>query len=252
MAKSTMALGQYRGKMGGFVFRKGENGQQIISAYQPIVKNPRSDAQMIQRAKFNLASQVTKQVPMSFIYSLGSSARLRRGALVRSIVKASTASKSNGNFIADVNGSAVVITKGPSAAGMSPTASYNTASQGVQVQWSDISGQNGWVETDKVSLLIGIFSNDGSVKPEFFAVSDAADMSTRMAEYAVPSRLLGSLFKAMVWVFVTRRGSNVNSVSGSDASVPDNAIQASLSLGTGLSSLEYSDSMFAGVFPLEG
>lgn len=252
MAKSTMALGQYRGKMGGMVFRKGDNGQQVVSVYQPVVKNPRTDAQMKQRAKFNLASQVAKQVPPSYIFSLGSSARLRRGALVSSIVKAATASKTNGTFVADVNGANVIISKGPSAAGMSPVASYDAAQQGVSVQWTDISGQGGWSETNKVSMLIGVFSVDGSKNPEFFAVNDAGDMSTRMAVYSLPSRLLGSNFKAMVWIFVTRQGSNVNSATGSDASVPASAIQANLTLGTGLSSLEYSDSMFAGVFALEG
>lgn len=252
MAKSTMALGQYRGKMGGLVFRKGDRGQQVISAYQPIVKNPRTDGQMMVRAKFNLAVQVAKQVPPSFIYSLGSSARLRRGALVSSIVKAATARKTNGTFVADVNGANVIISKGPSAGGMSPVASYDAAQQGVSVQWSDISGQGGWVDTDKVSMLIGVFSVDGTKNPEFFAVSNAADLNTRQAVYSLPSRLLGSNFKAMVWIFVTRQGSNVNSASGSDASVPASAIQANLTLGTGLSALEYSDSMFAGVFALEG
>lgn len=252
MAKSTMALGQYRGKMGGMVFRKGDNGQQVVSAYQPVVKNPRTDAQMKQRAKFNLASQVAKQVPLSFIYSLGSSTRLRRGALISSIVKAATASKTNGKFVADVNGANVIISKGPSAAGMSPVASYDAAQQGVSVQWTDISGQGGWSETNKVMMLIGVFSVDGSKNPEFIAVNDAADMSTRQAVWTLPSRLLGSNFKAMVWIIVTRQSSNVNSASGSDASVPASAIQADLTLGTGLSALEYSSSMFAGVFALEG
>ena len=252
MAKSTMALGQYRGKMGGMVFRKGDDGQQVVSAYQPVVKNPRTDAQMKQRAKFNLASQVAKQVPLGYIYTLGSSARLRRGALISSIVKAATASKTNGKFVADINGANVIISKGPSAAGMVPIASYDAAQQGVSVQWNDISGQGGWSEPDKVNMLIGVFSVDGSTNPEFFAVSNAADMSSRLAVYSLPSRLLGASFKAMVWVFVTRQGSNVNSASGSGASVPASAIQANLTLGTGLSALEYSNSMFAGVFALEG
>lgn len=250
MAKSSMALGQYRGKMGGMVFRKGDNGQQVISAYQPVVKNPRTDSQMLQRAKFNLAAQVAKQIPLSFIYSLGSSARLRRGALISSIVKAATARKTNGTFVADINGANVIISKGPSAAGMAPVATFDATNQGPQVIWHDLSGQGGWVEGDKVSVVIGVFSVDGSVNPEFFALSNVANMSDRMYTYSLPSRLLGANFKAMVWVFVTRQGSNVNSASGSDASVPATAIQANLTLGTGLSALEYSDSMFAGVFSL--
>lgn len=252
MAKSTMALGQYRGKMGGMVFRKGDNGQQVISAYQPIVKNPRSDAQMQQRAKFNLAAQVAKQVPMGFIYSLGSSARLRRGALVSSIVKASNAVKNGNAFVADVNGANVVITKGPSAAAMNPQGSYDSANQSVAVSYQDIDGIGGWNGSDKVSALILVCSVDGSVAPLAIPVPDAADISARTFSYAIPSNYLGSNFKAMVWVFATRQGSNISSASGAAANIPNTSLSANLNLGTGLSALEYSDSMFAGVFALEG
>lgn len=252
MAKSTMALGQYRGKMGGMVFRKGDNGQQVISAYQPIVKNPRSDAQMQQRAKFNLAAQVAKQVPMGFIYSLGSSARLRRGALVSSIVKASNAVKNGNAFVADVNGANVVITKGPSAAAMNPQGSYDNANQSVVVSYQDIDGIGGWNGSDKVSALILVCSVDGSVAPLAIPVPDAADISARTFSYAIPSNYLGANFKAMVWVFATRQGSNISSASGAAANIPNTSLSANLNLGTGLSALEYSDSMFAGVFALEG
>lgn len=252
MAKSTMALGQYRGKMGGLVFRKGDGGQQIISAYQPIVKNPRSDGQMSQRAKFNLGVQITKQVPIEFIYSLGTSTRGRRAALLSSIVKSSTAIRNGNAYNASVNGVNVVISKGANAAALNPQGSYNNQNRSVVVSYQDIDGINGWQGTDKVSSLILICSVDGSVAPLAIPVPDAADISSRTFEYAIPSNYIGSNFKAMVWVFATRQGSNVNSATGADATIPNNSLSASLSLGTGLSSLEYSDSMFAGVFALEG
>lgn len=252
MAKSSMALGQYRGKVGGLVFRKGDNGQQVISAYQPSVKNPRTDSQMMVRAKFNLATQVAKQVPLAFIYTLGTSARSRRGALVSTIAKAATAVKNGNAFAADVNGANVVITKGPSAAAMNPRGSYNSSNQSVVVSYQDIDGIGGWNGSDKVSALILVCSVDGSVAPLAIPVPDAADISTRTFEYAIPTNYVGSNFKAMVWVFATRQGSNISSASGADANIPNNSLSANLNLGTGLSALEYSDSMFAGVFALEG
>lgn len=252
MGKSTMGLGQYRGKVGGLVFRKGDDGQQVISAYQPIVKNPRSDAQLKQRAKFNLAQQIARQVPLSFIYSLGNTSVKRRGAFLSNIIKAATAVRNGDAYDAHISGSSVVISRGPSASLMAPIASWDPAQQAVAINWTDIDGVNGWNASDKVSVLIGIFSGDGSVKPEFFPVPDAAEMSTRTAVYSVPTSMVGSNFKAMAWVFATRQSSNVTSASGSGSSVPNNNIAASLTLGTGLANLEYSDSMFAGVFALEG
>lgn len=256
MAKSTMALGQYRGKMGGLVFRKGFNGQQIVQAYQPVVKNPRSDAQLMQRAKFNLAQQIARQVPLSFIYSLGNSSVERRGAFVSNIIKAATASKTvvdnKEAYRANIDGASVVISRGVSAALMSPMASWDAAGHEILVQWSDISGQQGWTGGEQVSLLIGVFSVDGSKEPTFFTVEDAGVISTRQTTWYIPTSLTGSNQKAMVWVFVTRQGANVTSATGTGTSVPGNDIVASLTLGTGVANLEYSDSMFAGVFALEG
>lgn len=252
MAKSKMALGQYRGKMGGLVFRKGENGQQIISAYQPIVKNPRTDGQLMIRSKFNLAVQIAKQIPVEVSFSLGNTNRARRAAIISNISKAATAVKNGNDYVASVNGNKVILTKGANASPMAPTASFDNSNQTIEIRWQDIDGMMGWSGSDKVSAVIGIFSNDGSLPPVFIPVLDAADMSTRTASYAAPTNMTGAGFKAMVWVFVTRaKTSGVSSVSGTDASVPNNDISASLSLGTGLNTLEYSDSIFAGVFPME-
>lgn len=49
MAKGTIALGQYRGKVGGQVLRV-VDGKQVMQAYQPSVRNPRTHAQQLQRA----------------------------------------------------------------------------------------------------------------------------------------------------------------------------------------------------------
>lgn len=49
--------GKLSGKMGAAVFRVRE-GQQIVTQYNPIVKNPNSDGQQSQRAKFKLMSQL--------------------------------------------------------------------------------------------------------------------------------------------------------------------------------------------------
>lgn len=250
MAKSTMALGQFRGKMGGLVFRKGANGQQVISAYQPVVKNPRTEQQMLVRSRFNLATQVAKNVPDGYIYSLGGSPLRRQSALRSSLIKNATAQVVNGQYVASVTGANVVISKGVSAATLNPVLSYDNAQESVVVSWNDISGTMGWDVQDKVHIMFIVFSNDGSKQPVVLTAEDI--LSARMYTYGLPASLRGADFKVMAWVFVTRQGTEVNSASGSGASVPNTSIQASVTTGTGLSSLVYSDSMFAGSVVPEG
>lgn len=57
MARMQGITGKLSGKMGSAVFRVRE-GQQVVTQYNPIVKNPNSDGQKSQRAKFKLMSQL--------------------------------------------------------------------------------------------------------------------------------------------------------------------------------------------------
>lgn len=57
MAKMQGITGKISGKMGAAVFRV-RDGQQIVTQYNPIVKNPKSAGQQDQRAKFKLMSQL--------------------------------------------------------------------------------------------------------------------------------------------------------------------------------------------------
>lgn len=57
MAKMQGITGKLSGKMGSAVFRVRE-GQQVVTQYNPIVKNPNTAGQQTQRAKFKLMSQL--------------------------------------------------------------------------------------------------------------------------------------------------------------------------------------------------
>lgn len=57
MARIQGITGGLSGKMGSAVFRQ-SGGQTVITQYQPIVKNPNSEGQQSQRAKFKLMSQL--------------------------------------------------------------------------------------------------------------------------------------------------------------------------------------------------
>lgn len=56
MAKGNMLLGQARGKIGDLVFSR-NNGKQVIRARAAVVKNPQSEAQIVQRIILNTVAQ---------------------------------------------------------------------------------------------------------------------------------------------------------------------------------------------------
>lgn len=57
MANMYGITGKLSGKMGSAVFRV-RDGQQVVAQYNPVVKNPNTDAQQSARAKFKLISQL--------------------------------------------------------------------------------------------------------------------------------------------------------------------------------------------------
>lgn len=65
MAKGNMIIGTGRGKVGNVVFSN-LKGEQITKVYQPQVTNPRSYAQMYQRARFSNAVKFYKRAMSSF------------------------------------------------------------------------------------------------------------------------------------------------------------------------------------------
>lgn len=65
MAKMQGITGKLSGKMGAAVFRV-RDGQQIVTQYNPIVKNPNTEGQQTQRAKFKLMSQLAAVMSPGF------------------------------------------------------------------------------------------------------------------------------------------------------------------------------------------
>lgn len=96
MAKSSIGRGQFSGKLGGDVFAV-RNGQQIVRAYQPIVSNPKSVAQNIQRAKGNLVGRISKITPWQILEGLGANKSLRRSRFLRLLLRNVTAGQAAGD-----------------------------------------------------------------------------------------------------------------------------------------------------------
>lgn len=66
MAKIQGLTGKMSGKMGSVVFRV-RQGEQIVTQYNPIVKNPNTEAQSTQRVAFKLMSQVAAAMASTII-----------------------------------------------------------------------------------------------------------------------------------------------------------------------------------------
>lgn len=79
MAKMQGITGKLSGKMGSAVFRVRE-GQQVVTQYNPIVKNPNTQGQQNQRASFKLLSQLSA-VLSDAIGTMGTSNGASKGAM---------------------------------------------------------------------------------------------------------------------------------------------------------------------------
>lgn len=66
MARIQGLTGKMSGKMGSVVFRV-RQGEQIVTQYNPIVKNPNTEAQSTQRVAFKLMSQVAAAMASAII-----------------------------------------------------------------------------------------------------------------------------------------------------------------------------------------
>lgn len=87
MAKASFSpLGKWSGRAGGQVYRI-RNGVQVISAYNPSVSNPRSDAQLAQRARFNLMTGLNKITPIEVLRGYAGAPSQKRAAFAKDLAK---------------------------------------------------------------------------------------------------------------------------------------------------------------------
>lgn len=113
MAKSRNIIGTIAGKAGSMVFSKGPDGSTIMRAYQPQVANPRTDAQMTQRAKVVLSGKLSKIVPAGAISGLMQGTTLKnRSRFTRQILELASVATSGGVKTATVRPADIVFSEG--------------------------------------------------------------------------------------------------------------------------------------------
>lgn len=111
MAKVVGLVGAASGKIGNLVYAV-TNGIQTARVYQPVVSNPKSRGQSLQRAKGNLAGRMSSFVPRTAIMGMGINNRMRRGEFLSNILKKADAQFVEGVFEAKINPALVQFSKG--------------------------------------------------------------------------------------------------------------------------------------------
>lgn len=112
MAKGQIALGKFRGKVGGQVLRVDAGIGQIISEYNPHPSNPRTVAQTNQRAKMVLAGKISAITPREAIAGLASNNRKARSLFVSNILSLAEISTVGNEKKATVSMETLVLSKG--------------------------------------------------------------------------------------------------------------------------------------------
>lgn len=185
MAKIVGFVGTGSGRVGNVVLSKGPNGLTISRSYQPVVANPRTDAQLNQRAKVNLAGRVSKLVPAEAIsgLSMGSN-RLNRQEFLANLIKSCVVSKVSGVFQASVAPERVVFSHGTET----PAASMGTiavTANTVTLPLSNVTadGQHG----ERVVVMVLNGDIDGYYKRcQFVDVIYTENQASIVMNFAIP------------------------------------------------------------------
>lgn len=100
------------GRVAGSVFAV-RNGEVIERAYNPIVANPRTDAQLLQRAKMNLAGQISHLVDWLTLTSMSMPYKGKnRTMFVRNIVNKATAGMVGKDAVAKIAPEDIIFSRG--------------------------------------------------------------------------------------------------------------------------------------------
>ena len=128
MARMFGLNGMIRGRQGNNVFSV-QNGTQVLKVYQPVVANPRSLPQRLQRAKFSLAGKMSGATPNGALLGMpGSSARARRASFVSFVAKNSSVTSVDHTLTATIPYSDVLYSIGSVArysGAVTPSASWS-------------------------------------------------------------------------------------------------------------------------------
>lgn len=148
MAKINSII-SFTGRAGNVVGAKGPKGQTILRPYQPVVANPQSPAQLVQRAKVNLAGQLSGITPAGAIVPLGMGSKANnRSEFLKNLIKVASVVVRPDGYRASIPARNVIFSHGtqPALATItSPTVSASavTVSLSLRAANADMAGLYG-------------------------------------------------------------------------------------------------------------
>lgn len=246
MAKTPIGLGQFSGRVGGIVYAV-QAGRQVVRAYQPVVSNPKSTAQSVQRAKGNLVGRISKITPWQILEGLGDNKFNRRSRFLKLLLRNVTAGQAAGEpskFVAKLADADFVFSEGAlvplhtisdptyddytvsmTASRVTGVSDLQAASQGLLVVCVVCQASGGWEEVQYRFLSPDDFKA-GAISVPF--------------RHRVQGAYNAKIYSA---AFGTADGSKLPTVSG-DLTSSVNSLDAILAVGTGSSSVVWSNSEF--------
>lgn len=188
MAKAVGFIGTISGKSGNVVFAKGANGQTIMRPYQPVVYNPKSSGQSLQRSKMCLAAALSKVCPSEMLVSLSLGRKLaNRSFFTKNILRraASNYASNASAYQATIMAEEIVFGRGAETTRVSmSTVSLDAASVTVELNTNSVPQ----VDLGKVGVrLIALVANknggqsfSGAGYADLVVDSQAASVSVRI------------------------------------------------------------------------
>jgi hypothetical protein len=190
MGKLSGIAGTMRGRVGSLVYSKGENGTTYVRQYQPQVFNPRTPEQLVQRAKMNLAGQLSSLTSRAIVRAMAvGNNRKCRGVYVNRLLREITVTTQAGNYVAKISVPSMTFSRG--------SAQLHAEATQIQAGETTISVELEMNDTARAGLYgerIVVVSIVPRTVSEFDFITSAdillSDTGTRVVEVNLPHALM--------------------------------------------------------------
>lgn len=246
MGKSTNGLGQFTGKVGSVVFSVSD-GTQVVKAYQPNVKNPRTTAQLIQRAKVNVAGKLSSIVPQSAILGLKGSGRKRRGVFLGNLLRAAQVIETSGSYTASIAPAEIILSQGVAVPCVRVTATYENGAITLNVSKNGALNETEYNRSSAKYVVIGISNESGYYDFVAEGLIQKPEYSSTAATTQGVVVLNDNEHSYLVYVIPTtlKDGFGTSVVAGT-LNYVNNAVSSELSVNESSAVEQYGNSLYIG------
>lgn len=185
MAKVTKMVGNFRGRVGGLVYSKGEGAENYVRAYQPQVFNPKSEGQVDQRAKMNLIGRLSEITPKGILVGMGGTGRMRRSAFNANLLRMAIVDRSDpSRIVAQLNPEDIIFSRGSEAlkavVSSAAVVTANQVSLALALTDSGLAGKYG------ERIVVAVIDPEDKGGYSFLRTSEVVFANTTAMEITVP------------------------------------------------------------------